>query len=91
MEVVIIVLLAVAAFALILVPLLRGGSANVTDASSDAPVEQEVERYRAALRADTVCKRCGQANPPGSRFCYECGRRLATTDAEEFDGTGEAA
>jgi hypothetical protein len=37
----------------------------------------EVDRYREALRAGTLCDRCGQANAPGSRFCAECGRPLS--------------
>jgi hypothetical protein len=44
-------------------------------------------RYREALRANTVCRRCGQANPAGSRYCFECGSTLAAADAEEFEGT----
>jgi hypothetical protein len=40
-------------------------------------IEGEVTRYRQALRAGTVCGACHQANPPGSRFCSECGKLLA--------------
>jgi hypothetical protein len=39
-------------------------------------IENEVLRFREALRAGTVCTRCSQANPPGSRFCGDCGRPL---------------
>lgn len=42
----------------------------------DDELETEVLRYREALRAGTVCDYCRQANPPGSRFCYECGQPL---------------
>lgn len=51
----------------------RAGDADQTDAALDA----EVERYRAALRAGTVCPRCLAANPVDSRFCAECGTPLA--------------
>jgi len=41
-----------------------------------AEIEREVLRFREALRAGTVCARCSQANPPGSRYCGDCGRPL---------------
>jgi hypothetical protein len=91
METALVAALVVIAFAAVAVPILRGRSGGAIDAASDAPVEPEIMRYREAVRADTVCRRCGQANPPGSRFCCECGRALASVDAQEFDGTGEAA
>lgn len=47
-------------------------------------VDAEIMRYRAAVGAGTVCRKCGQANPPGSRFCYECGHRLPGADAREW-------
>lgn len=89
MEAAIIITLAIVAFALIIIPIVRGAG-GATDSMSAEPVEQQVERYRAAVRADTICSKCGQANPPASRFCYDCGRPLGAADAEEFDGT-EAA
>jgi hypothetical protein len=48
-------------------------------------VEAEVHQYREALKAGTLCERCGTANASGSRFCGECGRPLPgprTTEAE---------
>lgn len=48
-------------------------------------VEAEVLRYREAVRAGTVCRKCGQANPAGSSYCYECGSRLPLADAQEFE------
>jgi hypothetical protein len=90
MELAVIVVLAILAFGVITIPIMRGGGA-ATDGMSGASVEEEIARYRAAVRADTVCRRCGQANPAGSRFCSECGRPLSAVDAEEFEGTGEAA
>lgn len=48
-------------------------------------VEREVLRYRAALRAGTLCPKCGQANPAESVYCSDCGKRLPLADAREFD------
>jgi hypothetical protein len=48
-------------------------------------VELEVQRYRAAVRAGTVCTKCGQANPADSKFCFECGAALPLAEAREFD------
>jgi hypothetical protein len=48
-------------------------------------LEDEVARYRAALRAGTICRKCGEANPPESRFCADCGGPLPLTESKEFD------
>lgn len=53
--------------------------------TADDHVEAEVLRYREAVRAGTVCRKCGQANPAGSAYCYECGSRLPLADAQEFE------
>lgn len=53
--------------------------------AAEEHVEAEVLRYREAVRAGTVCRKCGQANPAGSAYCYECGSRLPLTDAQEFE------
>jgi len=53
--------------------------------TTDDAVEREVLRYRAALRAGTVCGGCGQANPPDALYCYECGNRLPRDAAKEFE------
>lgn len=45
-------------------------------AVDDAAIDREVERYRAALRAGTLCVRCRFANPADARFCADCGKRL---------------
>jgi hypothetical protein len=50
----------------------------------DEAVEREVARYRAALRAGTICRKCGEANGAGSRFCADCGAALPLAEAEEF-------
>jgi hypothetical protein len=52
---------------------------------SEDDVELEVQRYRAAVRAGTVCTKCGQANPADSKFCFECGTALPLAEAREFD------
>jgi hypothetical protein len=60
---------------------------NPPDAGEHAhdDIEAEVLRYRAALRAGTVCRKCGQANEEGSVFCADCGTRLPREDAREFE------
>jgi len=46
-------------------------------------LEQEIAAYRAALRAGTLCGRCGSANPEVAFFCAACGRRLESERGEE--------
>src|SRR5688572_20604408 len=105
MEMLVIAIVAIVAFAAVLLPLLRrsrGAAADARefDAGAGAPrngaavsaahavtaaattatsghagddmIEREVLRYREALRAGTLCARCGQANPPGSAYCADC-------------------
>lgn len=48
-------------------------------------LEAEVARYRAALRAGTICRKCGEANAPESRFCADCGAALPLTESHEFE------
>lgn len=55
------------------------------ESSGSTAIETEILRYRAAVRAGTVCRKCGQANPEGSAYCYECGTRLPLADAQEFE------
>src|SRR5688500_9123806 len=103
MEMLVIAIVAIVAFAAVLVPLLRRGRGGDADArefdagagaprseaaanaahagaapaagqSEDDRIEREVLRYREALRAGTLCARCGQANPPGSAYCADCGK-----------------
>jgi hypothetical protein len=66
------------------------GSADSADSSdtaamSDDELELEVQRYRAAMRAGTVCTKCGQANPADSSFCFDCGAALPLAEAREFE------
>jgi hypothetical protein len=114
MEMLAVAVIALAAFAVVLIPLLRRGVPSAADqrefavdedvatqaasvragaaaeraaepaANGDA-IEREVLRYREALRAGTLCARCGQANPPDSAYCSDCGTRLPLADAREFD------
>jgi hypothetical protein len=48
--------------------------------ADDAAIDAEVERYRASLRAGTLCGRCRYPNPGGSNFCADCGRPLGAED-----------
>ncbi|HSJ31761.1 MAG TPA: zinc ribbon domain-containing protein [Longimicrobiales bacterium] len=54
-------------------------------AAGEDPIEAEVMRYREAVRAGTVCRKCGQANPADSLYCFDCGARLPLADAKEFE------
>ena len=56
---------------------LLAGRARYPDA---AALDADVERYRQALAGGTVCARCQFPNPPGSRFCAECGREVARAE-----------
>lgn len=90
MEIAVVLVLTAAAIAAVIWPLLRSdaGAPDPGDVPGAAPaegltmveIEREVARYREALRARTVCPHCAQANPPGSRFCSDCGRRLSPAD-----------
>ena len=71
-EVILIVILGVIAVGAVAYPLLVGRR-RYADAGA---LEADIERYREALAADTVCPRCRHANPPDARFCAECGREL---------------
>lgn len=55
-------------------------------AVSDGAIEAEVARYRVAVAAGTVCRRCGEANAADAKFCADCGKRLpaSSDDAQEF-------
>lgn len=87
MELLIAALLTIAAVAAVVYPLIRGDGAGVPLESEETgevvatDVEREVADYRAALRAGTLCRRCGRANADGSRFCAECGRPLGPARA----------
>jgi ribosomal protein L40E len=59
-------------------------AAQAGESGSDAALEAEIARYREAVRAGTVCRRCGEANPPDAKFCKECGKPLSSSDDQEF-------
>ncbi|MGH7501321.1 MAG: zinc-ribbon domain-containing protein [Longimicrobiales bacterium] len=92
MEIAVLVIIGAAAAVAVLQPVFRPPAVEAIDfegapATAEARIaalqriEPELQRYREAVRSGTVCSRCGQANPAGSRFCYECGRRLAAGPA----------
>jgi len=58
-----------------------GTASDRTRQSRRETLEADVLRYREALRAGTICTRCAQANPAGSHFCMDCGRKLANATA----------
>jgi hypothetical protein len=43
---------------------------------TDAEINAEVTRYRAAIKSKTLCERCLTPNPAKSNYCAECGRGL---------------
>jgi len=69
------VLVALIAAALVAYPLFINKPADRTFAS-DGEIRNEVDRYRAAIKAKTLCDHCLTANPTGSAYCGECGRSL---------------
>lgn len=100
MEIAVTIAIVVGVLAALIAPVLRRGTAHSSDLNTAlegdvaaagsvaiGDVEAEIARYGEALRANTLCARCGQANPADAKYCYECGRRLPVLDAEEFDGT----
>lgn len=72
-ETLLIVALGVVVLAAVAYPVLAGRPRF----EDEAALAAEVGRYREALAAGTVCPRCRLPNRPGSRYCGECGRRLA--------------
>lgn len=71
-EAVLVAALGLIAVAAVAYPLIAGG-ARYEDADA---LDTDVERYRQALDAGTLCARCRLANREGSRYCGECGRPL---------------
>jgi hypothetical protein len=71
-QTILIAVLALIALGAVAFPLLAGRE-RYTD---QAAFEADLRRYREALREGTLCEPCKTANPPGSRFCGECGRPL---------------
>lgn len=75
METIIGVLVALIAIALVGYPLVYARPETRTFAS-DGEIRQEVERYRASIKAKTLCDRCLSANPAKSNYCSDCGAAL---------------
>lgn len=71
-EYLLVIILGIIAVGAVAFPLLVGRERYADQADLDA----DVARYREADLAGTICGRCRQASPPGSRFCVECGRSL---------------
>ena len=63
------------ALAVVLYPLFSDRTRSARFAS-DGEIQQEVDRYRAAIKNQTLCERCLNANPAKSNYCSDCGRPL---------------
>lgn len=68
----IVLVLGVIALGAVAFPLLVGRDSYPDRATLDS----DVQRYRDALEAGTVCDHCRQANPPASAYCQDCGQPL---------------
>jgi hypothetical protein len=75
MEIAIIVTVAAIALGVVAYPLFSRRTANGAPLSDEA-LNEQVARYREAIRSGTLCDRCLTANPADSRYCSECGRAL---------------
>lgn len=75
MEILTGVLVAIIALALIGIPLFAKRPSAV-GLGTDAEIAAEVARYRAAIKAKTLCERCLTPNRAKSNYCAECGRGL---------------
>jgi hypothetical protein len=75
MEVAIIVAIAAVAIGVVVFPLVTRGTEDIVPLSEEA-LNEQVARYRDAIRRSTLCDRCLTANPVDSKFCAECGRAL---------------
>ena len=76
MEIAIIGVIVAAALAAVLYPLLARGGTKPGEALSEQALNEQVARYRAALRKGTLCERCLAANSASSRYCSDCGSAL---------------
>jgi hypothetical protein len=74
-EVAIVVAVITVAFGVVVYPLIRRSPGELAQLSEEA-LDEQVARYREAIRRGTLCDRCLTANPPGSRFCSDCGKLL---------------
>lgn len=83
MEYVLLALVALVTVTAVAMPLLRRPAPPASDDELDA----EVDRYRVALRAGTVCTGCLEANAPGSRYCAGCGAALPVPEGEVVESS----
>jgi len=74
MELALMIAVAVIAIGFVAYPLIA--SENDAVVYSEEALNEQVRRYREAIRRGTLCDRCLSANAGGSRFCGECGRAL---------------
>jgi ribosomal protein L40E len=81
MEILIIGILVALAVAAVVIPLVRPAPGTMDEATLDA----EVDRYRKALRTESVCDQCLAANEPEAQYCANCGAPL--TPEQEEAGT----
>jgi hypothetical protein len=75
-EIAIIGLIVAAALAAVLYPLLARGDAKPGERLSEEALNEQVARYRTAIKKGTLCERCLAANSAGSRYCSDCGAAL---------------
>ena len=75
MEIAVVIVIAVVALGVVAYPLVTRSDGSWPAFSEDA-LNEQVARYRDAIRRGTLCDRCLNGNPPGSQFCSDCGRRL---------------
>jgi hypothetical protein len=95
MEILVMIVLGLIVAGYVLVPLERshrvvaydwdGSDTGMLREERRAALESEILAYRAALRAGTVCARCGFANAEDGRFCAECGRPLANVGQQKSE------
>lgn len=71
-QIILIAILGIIALAAVAYPVLVGRE-RYADADQ---LEADIQRYREAVEANTVCPRCKHPNPAEARFCAECGEPL---------------
>jgi hypothetical protein len=72
----IILVIALTAIGAVLFPILRKSDGGNVRPFSEEGLNQEVARFRSAIKGGTLCERCFAANPAKSRFCMDCGRPI---------------
>jgi hypothetical protein len=94
MEIAVVIVIVLIAVGAVVLPLLRrdrstpDAPVSEPEVLDEAALDAEIDRYRQAVRDGTICDRCGQANPAGSAFCYECGRALGARRAKRSGRKG---